>query len=404
MMKELYRIQTAETSLNVVQGKIDSVRRKQIVKSGCRVYEDGFIGIAGTLGEATEDTWQQAVENLERKVPYPYAPEQNCRRHEDRAEEILDASVFIQRTEALLDRLRAAFPRIVLSNKVNMTEYRVSLTNTAGLDYQFRDHFYTVVLLAKDIDSSSVYDTVVEYESRIFDVDAVFADAAELLQAHQIPAVLPDDSALPVIVMPNLFTEPLDQALNGQLFHRKASLLSGKQGQQVFSPDLTLRVDKTAENFCVPFFDAEGTVLPGDQITLIENGVLLRPYTDKKTAAEFGGSRTGAGSGSYDDLPQLDSPVESFSHSGKTLRELLQGRDAAFVVMASGGDCTADGSMATPVQTAYLYRDGTLLGRLPEFSIRGSLFDLLGKNYLGYSKDRPFFGWRWLAVLAEVVP
>ena len=45
MVKELYRFETVETALNVTQGVIDSVRRKQIVKSGCRVYDNGFIGI-----------------------------------------------------------------------------------------------------------------------------------------------------------------------------------------------------------------------------------------------------------------------------------------------------------------------------------------------------------------------
>ena len=77
MIKELYRIETEETSLNVTQGHVDSVRRKHIVKSGCRVYENGCMGIAGTLGEATQATWDQAEANLARQVPYPYAPEQN---------------------------------------------------------------------------------------------------------------------------------------------------------------------------------------------------------------------------------------------------------------------------------------------------------------------------------------
>ena len=74
MIKELYRFETTETSLNVTQSQIDSVRRKHIVKSGCRVYDGGCIGIAGTLGEATEETWRQAETHLARNVPYPYAP------------------------------------------------------------------------------------------------------------------------------------------------------------------------------------------------------------------------------------------------------------------------------------------------------------------------------------------
>lgn len=404
MIKELYRFETTETSLNVTQSQIDSVRRKHIVKSGCRVYDGGCIGIAGTLGEATEETWRQAEAHLARNVPYPYAPEQNKTRHEDRRQEILDSRAFTARVELLLEKLRAAFPRIIFSNKVNMTETAVALTNDAGLDYSTLDRLYTVELLAKDVDSAAVFDTAAQYVGRSFDVETVFADAAQILSAHQTPVPLPEGKTLPLIVEPNLFMDPLDQALNGQLFHRNASLLSGKQGQKLFCEDLTFQVDKSADSYTAAFFDAEGSVLPGDQLPLIEHGVLVRPYADKKTAAEFGAENTAAAAANYDDLPQLSAPRETFAPSGKTLQELLQGRDAALVVMASGGDCTPDGMLATPVQTAYLYRDGKLLGKLPEFSARGSLFDLLGQNYLGCSADKPFCGMRFVAAEAEITP
>lgn len=402
MTKELFRIETVETSLNVTQGFVDSVRRKHIVKSGCRVYEGGCIGVAGTLGEATQATWDQAEANLARKVPYPYAPEANKVRQEDRRQEILDSQTFTARTEQLLEKLRAAFPRIIFSNKVNMTQQTVTLTNDAGLDYTSQDLVYAVVLLAKDVDSAAVFDSAAQYVGRSFDVEAIFRDVSQVMAAHTTAVPLPEGETLPLIIESNLVTEPLSQALNGQLFHRNASLLSGKAGQRLFSPDVSLYVDRTAENLGETFFDAEGSVLPGDQCALVEHGVLLRPYADKKTAAEFGAENTASAGGRYDDLPQLGAPGMRFGSSGKNLQELLQGRDAAFVVMAGGGDCTPEGMLATPVQTSYLYRDGKLLGKLPEFSARGSLFDLLGKHYLGCSQDKPFSGMNWLAIEAAI--
>ena len=403
MIRELYRFETIETALNVTQGVIDSVRKKQIVKSGCRVYDNGCIGIAGTLGEATDATWQQAEENLRLGVPYPYAPETNKVRREDRAGGVLDIQEFIARAEQLLDKLRAAFPRIIFSNKIRMTETIVSLTNDAGLDYRFRDVYYLCALLAKDVDSAAVFETVAQYQGRDFNVDAIFTDVSQIMAAHRNTLELPEGKTLPLILESYLFMDPLDQALNGQLFHRGASLFSGKQGQPLFSEDLTFYVDRTADNLASPFFDAEGMTLDGDKLSLIENGVLVRPYADKKTAAEFGCKNTTAAGGSYDDLPQLDAPGEAFAPCGKTLKDMLQGRDAALVIMANGGDCTAEGMWATPVQTAYLYRDGKLLGRLPEFNARGSLFDLLGQGYIGCSADKPFGGTHWLAVEAEIL-
>lgn len=402
MIKECYRFETVETALNVTQSVIDSVRRKQIVKSGCRVYEDGFVGIAGTLGEATAETWRQAEENLARKVPYPHAPETDTVRHEDRFGEILDAKEFTARAEQLLEKLRNAFPRTIFSNKIGMNRQTVSLTNDAGLDLSYRENYYVVGLLAKDVESAAVFDTAAQYVGRVFDVDAVFSDVSQILQAHTTSVSLPDGKILPLILEPYVFQDPMDQVLNGQLFFRGASLLSGKQGQKVFSGDVTFGMDRTADNLAVSFFDAEGMTLPGDNMPLIENGVLVRPYADKKTAAEFSCENTAAAGGNYDDLPQLTGYATSFVSSGRSLQELLAGREAALVIMASGGDCTSEGMWATPIQTAYLYRDGKLLGRLPEFSARGSLFDLLGEGYLGRSADQPYGGNYWLAVEAEV--
>ena len=56
MIRELYQQITHEVCLNVTVGKVDSVRKKNITKSGCRVYEDGCIGVAGCLGQPTEET------------------------------------------------------------------------------------------------------------------------------------------------------------------------------------------------------------------------------------------------------------------------------------------------------------------------------------------------------------
>ena len=56
---------------------------------------------------------------------------------------------------------------------------------------------------------------------------------------------------------------------------------------------------------------------------------------------------------------------------------------------------TPAGDFATPVQTAYLCRDGLPVGRLPEFSFRGSVFDLLGGGFLGRTDGGPLGGDGW---------
>lgn len=56
MQKELYQIERSEVSLNISEGAVTEVRRKHIVRSGCRVYDGGKLGISGVFGEPDEAT------------------------------------------------------------------------------------------------------------------------------------------------------------------------------------------------------------------------------------------------------------------------------------------------------------------------------------------------------------
>ena len=60
MIKELYQQTVREVSLNVSAGRVESLRKKNVTKSGCRVYDNGYIGVAGCLGQPTADTWAAA--------------------------------------------------------------------------------------------------------------------------------------------------------------------------------------------------------------------------------------------------------------------------------------------------------------------------------------------------------
>lgn len=70
MQKELYQIERSEVSLNISEGAVTEVRRKHIVRSGCRVYDGGKLGISGVFGEPDEATWQAAQRALTAR-PFP---------------------------------------------------------------------------------------------------------------------------------------------------------------------------------------------------------------------------------------------------------------------------------------------------------------------------------------------
>ena len=395
MVKELYQYITREVCLNVNVGKVDSVRKKDITKSGCRVYEDGYIGVAGCLGQPTEETWNEAIRALDRKLPSP-GPETGKVRHRDLTDEILSPEEFLKKTQELLAILTEEFPDYVLSNKVIMLEREERLSNDAGLDYVSAWRGYELSIVVKQIGSPNVFDTFLAHQGRKFEFDQCLADARQILTAHRTLLEMPEGKE-------QLFITDaaggnglagigiLHQALNGQKYHVGASLFQNKLGEKLFSERVSIVGDRSGEDSAfATFFDDEGVVRENDKVAFIKNGVLKNLMTDKKYAALLGTESTACASAPYDGAPTLSSCAIRVAPTGETAAELTTGQDAIFICMASGGDWTDDGNFATPVQCAYVYRDGKLIGRLPEFTMTVKLDELFGDRFVGCSTDKIF--------------
>ena len=86
----------------------------------------------------------------------------------------------------------------------------------------------------------------------------------------------------------------------------------------------------------------------------------------------------------------------------RTLKDLLNGQLGIWIMVASGGDYTNEGNYGAPVQLAMLTDGERLLGRVPECTIAGNLYELFGKDYIGVSNDKPFFGENMLLVKMKV--
>lgn len=398
MIKELCQVIVRETSLNVSMSQIDSIRQKSITKSGCRVYDKGFIGISGTLGDASEKTWAEAEANLALQVPYPFEPEKNNVRRRDLRQLPMSDEQFIMAVEDLLIELRTRYPDFIFSNKVSITETEISMSNDAGLDYRDLDKTVTIGLLVKHKDSVNIFDTGVMRQDRSFDKAAVLQDAEDMLSHFNTEAPLPAQDKILVVTQPDLLLDKMLESLNGEAIARGASLFCGKIGSKAFNDTFCLYQDRSTEKMHVPFFDAEGLQNENDRVPLIENGVIVRAYTDKKNASLLKESSTGAASSAYDEAPALGSAPVSIAPGSKTLKELLNGEAAMLIAIASGGDYTGQGDFASPVQLGMLTDGEHLLARLPECNIRGNLFDLFGVDFVGLSSDKSLFGEHALVV------
>jgi len=393
MEKETLISRTKELALSVVQTEIDSIRSKDIERTGIRVYKDGKIGIAGKMGKVNEqELTAKALENLAFGLNYPYPLSADLRQKWEYTDQIISEVDFVQGVEEILAHLRKSQPEFSFSYKAYLSEKSRILRNSCNLDLEYHDKSVSVVLLVKDKASSNIIDGVVGYTSRKFDANAFANHVDKYCNAFANLVELPAEGDYPVIFTGHdskVFSRLISD-LNGLSYGAGSSLLSGKIGQKIFNDNFSLYQYSDPKYTGGPFFDDEGIVNKNFRYDLIRNGELITPYTDKKFAAEFDLCLTGAASSAYDGIPSLDAPDFAIESTGKTLKELISGERGILVSMASGGDFTPEGAYATPVQVAFLVENGEMVGRLPQFQVSSHLFKMFGDDFVGRSSDKVF--------------
>lgn len=402
MEKEFIKEIENSVTLNVTAGRIDSFRQVERTTGTVRVYENGCIGVAGCLGEPDEEELtEKAREALAFAIPYPCDLEGPLEQEELHEDEILPIPAFIPTMQDFLDRLGALCPRFALSNKISLSYHRTEYRNSRGRRLVSAGRNLSISLIAQNRGSGNLFDMAFAWSGNRFDADALLQEFKREYDAFYIPATI-EPGRYPVVMEPSSMFFRYAQHFVGDMVAAGASLLTDKLGTQAFSEKLSVRDDMNpATAPGVTFFDAEGCAAPGFRPTLIENGVLKGLLTTKKSAAQYGLPNIGTASAAYDGVPGIGFHGLYFDPTVENIRELVPGT-SILLVFAEGGDATPDGHYATPVQMAYLLKDGEPVGRLNDLAVAGDFFDLLGKDYIGTVRNFPVEGSSFSAFLMDV--
>lgn len=392
MKREIFTIDTRETSAKVQQSEINSVRVKDILKRGVRVYDGSGIGISGAVGDVPlEQLTQEAVENLATGIAYPFPLEANQIIERDYTQGKMTPEEMLAHGHAVLATLKEAYSDFSFSERIGVKEVTHSLENTEGLELVHRDAVFSLELVLKEKSSANLFDGFLFYQGRGFDPERFWAFNRSYLEAYRKPVALPTGEKLPVFFVSSQAVEGiLNKSLNGERYGNGSSLFKGRIGDQLFNEKVNLSMYRGKEMLGVPFFDAEGVVLTEDKLPLIEKGKLLRVFADKKTSAEYGLPLTGGASSDYDGKPKLQEVPLRFETDSVSISEDLAGQPGILVVVAAGGDFTASGDYASPVQVSFLFDGNQIIGKLPEFTVKSNLDQMLGVDYIG-TYDSPFY-------------
>ncbi|MBR1724315.1 MAG: hypothetical protein IJ723_04765, partial [Ruminococcus sp.] len=273
---------------------------------------------------------------------------------------------------------------------VSVHKRRTAIENSCGLDYSNTDCVLDVDVSFKHKDSKDIDDGWFSIGQRNFEFKE-FTDMAENYLTNFTNMVeLPEE--LIIQAQYYRYLGKLHECLDAENIALGTSLFTGKVGEKLFADGFTLLHDVSDDTtWFTPFFDGEGVVQPGDRRVYIENGVLVSGYADKRTADKYGVPHTGSAGFIMSDVPVNGNVNFHIEKCDKTVGELLDGRLTVVPIIAAGGGFNDKGEYVTPVQSALLSDGERFLGRLPEFAIKGNLFDMFGKNFIGVGSDKPIF-------------
>jgi len=388
MIKEKYIENIKETSINIVQSNFESLRKKNITKTGLRVYDQGKLGIAGALGDYDEKELEsKAKDNL--ILPYEFQVSKNLKLAEDHSKEILSDEKLCEEVEDILEVCRKDYKDFGVYNKIKIINESMSLSNNEGLELLSKDSYLSCELMFSDKAIAGLEGFFWGFESRNYSRENIIKEIDSICGAYRNKLTMPEKKTMPVIfidyeMLPLLkfYTD-----LNGVKFGSGTYIFSKELNNRKFNEDFTLYATRNPEDVKTPFFDAEGVVNDNYRYALIENGVIKSPYTDKRTANMFNLPLTGSAASAYDSAPNLAAPQLKIKEGKNTLKELLGGEKAILVVNAAGGDFTQEGNFATPVQVPILFDGENMLGMLPKLQVSSNIYDMFGQGFRGVSTD-----------------
>ncbi len=396
MVEEWVTHRNDKFKINIVSGKMKNILKSSSVKTGLRLYDGSNIGIASAIGSYDKKELVSRAESMfKHNIFYTAMPAAGLKRAEDFSSECkVSYDELIEGASEIINLLDTQSSFSCGFGNIIFQDVEISIGNSGGAELVYRDAYVSSDLLLNHNRSTNIFDMSVVYKSRRYDKDGWLKMVSDLCGAYDNQVSVSTKTKIPVV-----FKSGPDCKIFGKFFDlhginvaEKASIFSDKIGEQLFSSNFSLSINRNSAIQYIPFFDGEGTVLENDKFVLIDKGVIKYPYTDKMTALKYDYPRTSSASFAYDQVPDIGFPALYAEPSPRSMSELLAGQEAVLIDISQGGGFTSEGNFAAPVQSSFLFDGENIIGRLPELTISSNLYDMFGKDFVGVIAEGLYSG------------
>ncbi len=390
MIREKYSIIKDELKLNIMDGTIDSIRKKSIQGTAFKTYKDGKVSIATAMGDVDDDQLAaQSEEELAFGSHVDWQPTEKLTASRSTKIANVQAEDFVAQWEECLAHLKETHADYILTNNIVLNGSQVTLTNDLGTELTQKAQSALAILILQNRQATTDDFSFVINQDIEVDKETLYQAVSENVQLNKNKVDLPGDGQYPVISMFSLTQNFFDKHLGGEVVGNQSSYFKNDLGKKIFNEKMTLRIvtdQSEGRSFgafspqAPMFFDAEGTIR--ENTLIFDKGVFVNPLSSRKSAEKYGFLANGGTSAPYSQLPK-EGCEYTLDQTHDHLDEILQGRTAILEVVSPGGDFTSDGDFATPCILSYLYQDGKLVGQLPALQLSGHIRQMFGDDYLG---------------------
>jgi PmbA protein len=373
--------------VNFEANRLKSIERSQSQTIALWLWRGGQPGVAvgsGAVSPAQLVAKALAVADLQPAVPV-VLPAGGVRNFVETQPAIAPSQLIPWGLE-MVAQIRQDFPEVLCQGELSWEESLTRLVTSQGLDYSHHVSALAVGMTCEWVRGDDFL--AVAEQTRTQTGFAPEALVTRLRQAltwaqHNVPVPPGRWPVLLTAKAADLLWEPIQAALNGRQVLEGASPWAHRRGERVGHPHLTCRQEPLVPLHGCPF-DDEGVLT--QPLTLIDQGVLTRFYTDQYTASQWGEPSTGNGFRPGLTRAPFPSLVNWWVQPGHLNdQELLRRLDTGLVVdQVLGGGADISGDFAVNVDLGYWVRGGEVQGRVKDTMISGNVYDILqGEMVLG---------------------
>lgn len=245
---EIFLIEKEENTLAIDSGDIKGIEHHIRRNIGLRIFKDGMIGFSSTSGENYDELVENAIETskFRREAIFEFPGKTDYPEMDIYHPYRWPTSQSVNQANEIIEKLSKLYPGLRIHGKLSYTETNIKLINSSGFDGVYKKSvYYTEILLMGTVETGNLFVFSSKGDSKKpVPPQGVLDELLEELKGSEKKANI-QSGRYKVIFSPLTLTETLFNSLIIGIYApyvlTKSTSLHDKLGEQIFSPELTIR-------------------------------------------------------------------------------------------------------------------------------------------------------------------